>query len=117
VPPSIATACASDAATLLPSPTNAIVRPRSDPQRSTSVWQSASAWQGCSSSVSALTTRSDGAAAAKRCRRSCAKVRTDDAEDPALEIARDVLDRLAAAERDVARAARARRRRARARRS
>ena len=63
-------------ATLLPSPTKAIVRPRSDPQRSDSVRQSASAWHGCSSSVSALTTRSRGAAAANASSRACAKVRT-----------------------------------------
>ena len=54
--PSIAAAWASDAAMLLPSPTNASVLPRSGPQRSRSVMQSASAWHGCSSSVSALTT-------------------------------------------------------------
>ena len=36
-------AWASEVATLLPSPTKAIVRPRSEPQRSTRVRQSASA--------------------------------------------------------------------------
>ena len=80
--PSIAAACASDVATLLPSPTNAIVRPRRLPHVSISVRQSASAWQGCSSSVSALTTRSRGAAAANSSSRACAYVRTTAADRP-----------------------------------
>ena len=73
------------------------------PQRSSSVRQSASAWQGCSSSVSALTTRRRGAAAANSLEPLLREGADDDAEDPALEVARDVLDRLAPAERDVRR--------------
>ena len=88
---------------MLPSPTNAIVRSRSEPHRSISVWQSASAWQGCSSSVSALTMRRPGRGGGEALEPLLRERADDDAEDPALEVARDVLDRLAAAERDVGR--------------
>ena len=80
--PSIAAACASDVATLLPSPTYAIVRPRSVPQRSCSVRKSASAWHGCSSSVSALMTCSRGAAAANSSSTLLRERADDDARRP-----------------------------------
>ena len=60
---------------MLPSPTYAIVRPASVPSCSCRVRQSASAWHGCSSSVSAFTTASDGAAAANSSSVRWAKVR------------------------------------------
>ena len=49
-------ACVNDVATLLLSPMYATVRPSVFPQRSRMVITSASAWQGCSLSVSAFTT-------------------------------------------------------------
>ena len=73
--PAITAACASDVATLLPSPTYAMVRPASLPSRSCSVSRSATAWHGCSSSVSALTTCRPGAAVANSSRTCCANVR------------------------------------------
>ena len=97
--PIMSATCASDTATLLPSPTYAMVRPRTVPQCSCSVRQSARAWHGCSSSLSALTTLSAGAAAANRSRMRCENVRIDDRVNPSLEAARHVLDRLAGAER------------------
>ncbi len=73
--PSISPAWTSEVATLLPSPTKASVRPATEPQRSRSVCMSASAWQGCSSSDSALTTRRPGADSVKIVSRPWAKVR------------------------------------------
>ena len=60
---------------LLPSPTKASVRPASGPSRSFSVMKSASAWQGCCSSVSALMTWRRSVAAANSSSTRCEKVR------------------------------------------
>src|SRR5207302_6770221 len=73
--PSIAAAWTSDVATLLPSPTYAIVRPRSVPSRSRTVRKSAMAWHGCSSSVSAFTTCRRRAEAANSWSTFCENVR------------------------------------------
>ena len=97
--PSIAAAWASDVATLFPSPTKAIVRPRRDPQRSINVRQSASAWQGCSSSVSALMTRSAGAASAKASRRDWGKSSDDCRVHHPAYVSSDVGDRITPADR------------------
>src|SRR4029450_4272600 len=59
--PSITAPCASDVATLLPSPTNVIVRPAHSPHTSFTVCKSANAWHGCSVSLSAFTTCRRGA--------------------------------------------------------
>ena len=59
------------------------------------------AWQGCCSSVSALMTWSPGARLRELLERLLRERADDDGVDPALEIARDVGDRLAPAERDV----------------
>ena len=61
--PTAAPASSSEWQTLLPSPTYASLRPRSEPRCSRSVSRSASAWHGCSSSESALTTGTLDAAA------------------------------------------------------
>ena len=54
--PMVAPASASELYTLLPSPTNVSTRPSRPPRCSRSARRSASAWNGCSSSVRALKT-------------------------------------------------------------
>ena len=73
--PSMALACTSEVATLLPSPTKVKIRPARVPQCSRRVIMSASAWQGCSVSLSALMMRSRVVARAASTRRSCLNVR------------------------------------------
>ncbi len=48
--------CTHEASTLLLSPVQAMVLPRTEPLRSWKVWTSASTWQGCDFLVSPLMT-------------------------------------------------------------
>jgi hypothetical protein len=72
--PVSAAASISERATLLPSPMYATGRPSRSPKRSRSVSTSASAWHGWWSSVRALITGADEAAATSSTSR-CANVR------------------------------------------
>ena len=94
-------AWASEVATLLPSPMNATVRPRRLPQRSSMVSVSASAWHGCSSFVSALTTLSRGRGIGKFLDPRLCVGANDSGRNPAFQVPRDIADRLTTAEGDV----------------
>ena len=72
--PSIGASTASDAHTFEPSPTHATRTPSVPEKRSRIVSASASAWHGCSSSVSAFTIGID-AASAHASTSDCANVR------------------------------------------
>ena len=78
-------------------------RPASVSKRSRSVSRSASAWHGCSSSVSAFTTRSDGAADANSSTVCCANVRMTTASTQRSRLRATSDGRLARAERHVGR--------------
>ena len=77
--------------------------PRALPSCSRSVIRSASAWQGCSSSVSALTTRKTGSRRSELFDDLLRERADHDGVHPALEIARDVGDRFAFAQRHFGR--------------
>ena len=99
--PSIVAACASESATLLPSPTKAMVRPRSDPHLSRmrqAVGQRLTRVFFVGERVDDPQPRRGGGERFEARLRVGADHR---AVHPALEVARHVLDRLAAAERDV----------------
>ena len=73
--PSAAHICESDTQTLFPSPSHATRTPSKPPSRSRIVIASASAWHGCVSSVSPLTT-GIRACSASSSTSDCANVRT-----------------------------------------
>ena len=102
--PASAPASMSEWHTLLPSPTNASVRPRRSPRCCRRVRRSASAWQGCSWSDSAFTTGTDAADRPARRACPCPNVREHDPVDPAAQVAADVGRGLAVADPDLLRA-------------